>query len=61
MMQSNLEYARKEKNRKHEFDQSFNHLINPIEFQLMDKKEAARYKVSRQKKKKDDEQNLRYI
>ena len=61
MMQSNLEYSRKEKNRRNEVDQSFNHLINPIEFQLMDKKEAARYKVSRQKKKKDDEQNLRYL
>ena len=27
----------------------------------MDKKEAARFKLSRQKKKKDDEQNLTYI
>lgn len=61
MMQSNIKYGKNKKKNDEAFDKSFNHLINPIEFQLMDQQEAKRFKLSKQKKKKDDDQNLKYI
>jgi len=42
MMQSNLKYSKHEMARRDAYDKSFNHLINPIEFQLMDQEEKRR-------------------
>lgn len=61
MMQSNIRYGKRETARREAYDRSFNHLINPVEFQQMDIKEAERYKLSRQKRKKTDDSNNRYI
>ena len=45
---------RKNKAMRQNVEQSTDHLINPIEFQLMDQHEKMRDKVSKEKKLTDD-------
>lgn len=53
-MQRNLETAKAAKEKRAAVDHGTNHLINPMEFQLMDQKEAIRNLKARQQKKLDD-------
>lgn len=54
MMQQNIQNDKDNKAIRQNMEKSTDHLINPIEFQLMDQHEKMRDKVSKEKKLTDD-------
>lgn len=54
MMQQNIQNDKENKAMRQKLEESTDHLINPIEFQLMDQHEKMRDKIAKEKKLTDD-------
>ena len=58
MMKRNREQSKLDKEKEISLDQSLNHLINPVEFQMMDQKGALKKIAERENKKRVDKINI---
>ena len=59
MMQNNILNHKKNVNRNKNADRATDHLVNPVDFQLMDQNGIKRVKASRARKMVDDAQNMK--
>ena len=61
MLQQNISIHQRTKNQSVEFDKKFDHMVNPIEFQIMDQEVDMRNERTRKLKKADDDKNNKII